>query len=97
VSVLQAARGPAEDELADAKLNTERNTEAKKKLMLAFEQSYPRSKHQPEVFMDFSKILVSEGDFTRAEQYAEKAVNAVLSKYSIRACMSLMRLRGSSN
>ncbi len=59
------------------KIRAEQNVQAKKKLVLAFEQSFPKSKHLPELYIDWSRILVSQSDFTSAVQYAQKAVTAV--------------------
>ncbi len=37
----------------------------------------PKSIHLPERYIDWSRILVSQSDFTTAAQYAEKAISAV--------------------
>ena len=65
--------------LAYVRINSERNIENKKKLMLNFERDYPRSNRLPEVYMELSRTLASQTDFVRASQYAEKAV-ALVSK-----------------
>ena len=67
----------ATDAAAYAKIGAEKNAEAKKKLVLAFEKNFPKSIRLPEVYMELSKTLVSQSDFTIAEKYAEKAVSAV--------------------
>jgi len=59
------------------KIRAEQNVQVKKKLVLAFEQSFPKSEHLPELYIDWSRILVSQSDFTSAVQYAQKAVTAV--------------------
>jgi hypothetical protein len=65
------------DSAAYTQISAERNPEAKKKLMLAFEKNFPKSIRLPEVYMELSKTLVSQSDFTTAEKYAEKAVSVV--------------------
>jgi hypothetical protein len=65
------------DTAAFSKIASERNSEAKKKLALNFEKNFPKSKHLPDVYMQLSRVLVSQSDFTTAKQYAEKAVSAV--------------------
>ena len=65
------------DSAAYAKIGAEKNPEAKKKLMLAFEKNFPKSNRLPEVYIELSKTLVSESEFTTAEKYAEKAVSTV--------------------
>jgi hypothetical protein len=65
------------DAAAYAKIGAEKNPEAKKKLMLAFERNFPKSIRLPEVYIELSKTLVSQSDFATAEKYAEKAVSTV--------------------
>jgi hypothetical protein len=62
---------------AFAKIGAERNTETKKKLILNFEKTFPKSNRLPELFMNLSRTLVAGSDFTNGQQYAEKAVAAV--------------------
>src|SRR5262249_6227292 len=52
----------------------ERNSEIKKKLALDFEKKFPSSKHLPDVYVQLSRVLVSQTDFTTAKQYANKAM-----------------------
>ena len=54
-----------------------RNPEARKKLLLNFEKNFPKSTRLAEVYIDVSRMLSSQGDFARANDYAEKAVAAV--------------------
>jgi hypothetical protein len=65
------------DIAAFAQISTERNSETKKKLALDFERNFPKSKYLVEVYIQLSRILVSQSDFSTAKQYAEKAVTAV--------------------
>jgi len=65
------------DSAAYGQIVSERNPQAKKKLALGFEKSYPKSKRLPEVYMELTKSFVGESDFTTAKQYAEKAVTTV--------------------
>jgi hypothetical protein len=67
----------APDAAAFAKIGSEKNAEAKKKLALGFERSFPTSKHLPEVYIQLSRTLVSLGDYPGAKQYAEKALGTV--------------------
>jgi hypothetical protein len=67
----------ATDTAAFTRIAAERNSEAKKKLALNFEKNFPKSKHLPEVYIQLSRVLVSQSDFTTAKQYADKAVSAV--------------------
>lgn len=69
----QATSEPA----AYAQIVSEKNPQAKKKLALNFEKNFPKSKRLPEVYMELSRALVAESDFTTAKQYAEKAVTTV--------------------
>ena len=59
------------------KIRTERKIEAKKKLVLAFERGFPKSNHLPEVYIDWSRALVSQSEFAAAVEYAEKALGAI--------------------
>jgi|ERR1041385_51947 hypothetical protein len=65
------------DIAAFAQISTERNSETKKKLALDFERNFPKSTYLAEVYIQLSRILVSQSDFSMAKQYAEKAVTAV--------------------
>src|SRR5262249_52952790 len=67
----------AAEEAAYKRLQSERNAETKKKLLLTFEKNFPKSKHLPDLYIDWSRNLVSQSDFTSAVEYAKKAVNAV--------------------
>ena len=60
-----------------SQIAAEKNLEAKKKLVVNFEKSFPKSDRLPEVFTDLSRALVSSGDYTLGKQYAEKGVAAV--------------------
>jgi hypothetical protein len=62
---------------AFAKIGAERNPETKKKLALSFEKNFPTSKHLAEVYIDLSRTLAMQGDYTAARQYGEKAVSTV--------------------
>jgi hypothetical protein len=62
---------------AFAQISSERNPEVKKKLALNFEKSFPKSKYLAEVYIQLSRVLVSQTDLSTAKQYAEKAVTAV--------------------
>ena len=75
--VLLPAAQVTSDSAAYAQMGSEKNPQAKKKLALNFEKNYPKSKRLPEVYMELSRALVAESDFTTAKQYAEKAVNTV--------------------
>jgi hypothetical protein len=77
--VLQSPAPPAQADpsAAFAKIGAERNPETKKKLALSFEKNFPTSKHMPEVYIQLSRTLVSQGDYTGAKQYGEKALNTV--------------------
>jgi hypothetical protein len=81
-SICQAASaGSAQqsrtDTAAFAQISSERNSEAKKKLAMSFEKNFPKSKYLPEVYIQLSRVLVSQSEFETAKQYAEKAVNTV--------------------
>jgi hypothetical protein len=65
------------DSAAFVRISNERNSEAKKKLALDFEKKFPKSKHLPDVYIQLSRVLVSQSDFDTAKQYAEKAVSVV--------------------
>src|SRR4029077_17114548 len=65
------------DTAAFAQISTERNSETKKKLALDFAKNFPKSKYLAEVYIQLSRILVSQSDFSTAKQYADKAVTAV--------------------
>jgi hypothetical protein len=67
----------ASENAAFTKIGAEKNLEAKKKLVLNFEKSFPKSDHLPQVFMDLSRLLANTTDFVNAKQYAEKAVSTV--------------------
>jgi hypothetical protein len=58
-------------------IKSERNIETKKKMLLNFERDYPKSSRLVEVYMEFSRLLASQTDFVKANQYAEKAVARV--------------------
>lgn len=74
----QVLRLPAApDDTAYTKITAERNLEPKKKLMLGFLQNFPKSKHLAEVYIELSRALVGESDFTGAQQYADKAISTV--------------------
>jgi hypothetical protein len=60
-----------------AKIGLEKNLETKKKLMLSFEKNHPKSNRLPELYMKFSRTMISQSDFGIAMQYAEKAVASV--------------------
>jgi hypothetical protein len=62
---------------AFAQISSERNNEVIKKLALNFEKNFPKSNYLAEVYIQLSRALVSQSDFTGAKQYAEKAVTAV--------------------
>jgi hypothetical protein len=65
------------DTAAFVRISNERNSEAKKNLALDFEKKFPESKHLPDVYIQLSRVLVSQSDFAAAKQYAKKAVGAV--------------------
>ena len=67
----------ANDRAAYAQIVAEKNPQTKKKLALNFEKNFPKSKSLPDVYMELSRILVSESDFNTARQYADKAVSTV--------------------
>jgi len=67
----------ASEAAALARIRSEKNLEARKKLAVDFEKQFSNSDYLPEVFMDLSRTLVSNLDFTPAKQYAEKAVSVV--------------------
>ena len=69
-------RMPANDQeyIAYIRINSERNIEAKKKLLINFARDYPRSNRLAEAYMEHSRLLASQTDFVGASQYAEKAV-----------------------
>jgi hypothetical protein len=73
-----SAQPPPGDTAAFVRIANERNAEIKKKLALDFEKKFPRSKHLPDVYVQLSRVLVSQTDFTTAKQYADKAVNTVI-------------------
>ncbi|HLH31895.1 MAG TPA: hypothetical protein VKY31_11890 [Terriglobia bacterium] len=75
--VLFASPPQANDRAAYAQIASEKNPQTKKKLALNFEKNYPKSKSLPDVYMELSRILVSESDFNAARQYADKAVSTV--------------------
>ncbi len=83
VLVLQSFvfQGPPSKGLTDpaaySQIMSERNPEARKKLALNFEKNFPKSKRLPEVYIELTRVLVSESDFVSAKQYAEKAVSSV--------------------
>jgi hypothetical protein len=65
------------DPAAFSQIISERNAQTKKKLALNFEKNFPKSKRLPEVYIELTRVLVSESDFVSAKQYAEKAVSSV--------------------
>src|SRR4051812_48489351 len=67
----------ANAESAFAKIGAERNPDVKKKLALSFEKSFPTSKYLPEVYLELSRTIASQGDYAAAKEYAEKAVTTV--------------------
>jgi hypothetical protein len=68
---------PGSEAAAFAKIGAEKNVETKKKLMLSFEKSFPKSNRLPELYMELSRTMIAQSDFGTATQYAEKAVAAV--------------------
>jgi hypothetical protein len=65
------------DPAAFSQIASEKNPQTKKKLALNFEKNFPKSKRLPEVYIELTRVLVSESDFVSAKQYAEKAVSSV--------------------
>jgi len=65
------------DAAAFSQIMSERNPQTKKKLALNFEKNFPKSRRLPEVYIELTRVLVSESDFVSAKQYAEKAVSSV--------------------
>jgi len=65
------------DPAAFSQIISEQNAQTKKKLALNFEKNFPRSKRLPEVYIELTRVLVSESDFVSAKQYAEKALSSV--------------------
>ena len=65
------------EDAAFAHIRAELNAEARKKLMLNFEKTFPKSKRMPEVYIDLSRTLALQSDFSTAAQYAGKAVEIV--------------------
>ena len=65
------------DLAAFTQISSERNSEVKKKLALNFEKNFPKSKYLAEVYIQLSRVLVSQSEFSMAKQYAGKAVTAV--------------------
>jgi hypothetical protein len=59
------------------KIQSEKNLEAKKKLVLTLEKTHPDSNRLPEAYMDLSRAMVPQADYKGATQYAERAVAAV--------------------
>jgi hypothetical protein len=62
---------------AYGRITAEKNPETRKKLLLNFEKNFPKSTRLAEVFIELSRVLASQSDFRRANDYAEKAVGAV--------------------
>jgi len=67
-SMVQTAR----DAAAFLRVANERNSEVKRKLALDFEKKFPRSMHLPDVYIQLSRVLVSQSDFDAATQYAAR-------------------------
>jgi hypothetical protein len=67
----------ASDNAAFTRIGSEKNLEAKKKLVQSFEKNFPKSDHLPQVYMDLSRVLANNTDFVNAKLYAEKAVSSV--------------------
>jgi hypothetical protein len=67
----------ASDNAAFTRIGSEKNLEAKKKLVQSFEKNFPKSDHLPQVYMDLSRNLANSTDFVNAKLYAEKAVSTV--------------------
>jgi hypothetical protein len=67
----------AVDDTAYAKIRSEKNPESKRQLILAFEKTFPKSNHLAEAYIEMSRILVTQSNFSSAVDYAQKAVNAV--------------------
>ena len=67
----------ASDNAAFTRIGSEKNLEAKKKLVQSFERNFPKSDHLPQVYMDLSRMLANNTDFVNAKMYAEKAVGTV--------------------
>jgi hypothetical protein len=74
--ILTASQAPEERNAFD-RIKSERNMEAKEKLMLAFEKTYPKSNRLAEVEIELSRTFASQSDFATANQHALKAVDAV--------------------
>lgn len=62
---------------AYSRIASERNVQTKKKLALNFEKNFPQSRRLSDVYIELTRLLVSESDFGTAKQYAEKAVSTV--------------------
>ena len=62
---------------AYAAIAAEKNPQARKKQLLSFEKSFPKSSRLAEVYIGLSRVLASENNFRAANDYAEKAVAAV--------------------
>src|SRR5262245_34896955 len=77
VSALLVQQPSGSEAAAFAKIGMEKNAETKKKLMLSFEKSCPKSNRLPELYMELSRTMIAQSDFGTATQYAEKAVAAV--------------------
>jgi hypothetical protein len=65
------------ESVAYRRLTSEQNPEAKKKLMLDFEKKFPASNQLAATYIQLSRVLASQTDFVKANEYAEKAVTAV--------------------
>ena len=63
--------------VAFRQITAERNRETRKKLLLSFEKNFPKSSRLGEVYIELSRLLVTQSDFRTANDYAEKAVVAV--------------------
>jgi hypothetical protein len=59
------------------KIAAEKNPETRRKLLLSFEKSFPKSNRLAETYIELSRVLASQTDFRGAKDYAEKAVAAV--------------------
>jgi len=71
-SVLQQAPDVsqvASDNAAFTRIGSEKNLEARKKLVQSFEKSFPKSDHLPQVYMDLSRMLANSTDFVNAKLY----------------------------
>lgn len=74
---VQQALAQGSDPAAYTQIVNEKNPEAKKKLALNFEKKFPKSKRLPEVYIELSRAVASQSDFSTAKVYAEKALSTV--------------------